>query len=217
MDKKSIFLSVCMPVLMNAFVPVVYMPPFAGRIDAQLPGKFATFYDWKTACDELPHFQEGEENPCITPLTQELFIGQFDMFMRTMQRCFATVFWLNKDRPLFDSERTSNYFESYIEKLELPTDAIIAIHGDLHGDIHAVNRFIQTFLERGYLDEENPFKIKDKNFYMLFLGDYVDRGWYGPEVLYTILRLKNANPNQVFMVRGNHERSGSKCKSLWFW
>jgi hypothetical protein len=40
---------------------------------------------------------------------------------------------------------------------------------------------------------------------MLFLGDYVDRGWYGAEVIYTIMRLKIANPERVILVRGNHE------------
>ena len=43
------------------------------------------------------------------------------------------------------------------------------------------------------------------NTYMVFLGDYTDRGNYGIEVLYTMLRLKLANPEQVFMARGNHE------------
>ncbi|MCL4433061.1 MAG: metallophosphoesterase [Epsilonproteobacteria bacterium] len=60
-------------------------------------------------------------------------------------------------------------------------------------------------LEQGYLDPEDPFTIINPDFYILFLGDYVDRGWYGCEVLYTIARLKCANPNRVFMIRGNHE------------
>src|SRR5262249_15855633 len=37
------------------------------------------------------------------------------------------------------------------------------------------------------------------------LGDYTDRGMYGVEVLYTLLRLKLANPQRVCLIRGNHE------------
>ena len=54
----------------------------------------------------------------------------------------------------------------------------------------------------GYLD---GFKIAKPKFHMVFLGDYADRGRYGIEVLYTLLRLKLANPDRVFLLRGNHE------------
>jgi len=49
------------------------------------------------------------------------------------------------------------------------------------------------------------FRLAKPNSYMVFLGDYTDRGNYGIEVLYTLLRLKLANPEHVFMARGNHE------------
>ena len=49
------------------------------------------------------------------------------------------------------------------------------------------------------------FRLAKPNNYMVFLGDYTDRGNYGIEVLYTLLRLKLANPEHVFMARGNHE------------
>ena len=51
----------------------------------------------------------------------------------------------------------------------------------------------------------DSFRLAKPNTYMVFLGDYTDLGNYGIEVLYTMLRLKLANPEQVFMARGNHE------------
>lgn len=202
---KNILLSVI--VLSSVFsLNTITMSPFAGRLDAQLSADhYSTFYEWKAACDELPRFAESVDNPRFTILNKQILLDHINFYMTTMRQYFADMHWIEGKVPHFMKYETIPNFESYIQKIEVPTNAVIAIHGDLHGDVHALNRFIQTFLERGYLDEENPFKIKSPHFYMIFLGDYVDRGWYGLEVIYTILRLKNENPQQVFMVRGNHE------------
>ncbi len=165
------------------------------------PIAYDTFRDWQVACNMLPRFQMRSANRYLTTLDAALFITEIERFFETAQKQLQKIEWVNNN-PLTPECAD---FKTYAEKLIVPDNAVVAIHGDLHGDIHALNRFIQFCTLKGYMDIDNPFKIKDDNFYMLFLGDYVDRGWYGAEVVYTILRLKNENPNRVFMVRGNHE------------
>ena len=118
-------------------------------------------------------------------------------------------YWIGKVPPesdFFNMNRETPLFKPYAQKLVVPPGTEIAFHGDLHGDIHSLIAYLQDLKTKGYLDHN--FKIIKPNFYIIFLGDYVDRGNYGIEVMYTLMRLKIANPNHAFMVRGNHEEAG---------
>lgn len=94
----------------------------------------------------------------------------------------------------------------FVQRLLLPRNASVATFGDLHGSAHSFFRQLRSLMDGGYLDEDlHVVGLHKSDFFMLFLGDYVDRGPYGLEVLLTLLRLKRNNPMNVFMVRGNHE------------
>jgi len=74
----------------------------------------------------------------------------------------------------------------------VPVLAPVTVVGDVHGQ---------------YFDLIELFKIAgdvpDTNF--LFLGDYVDRGYYSIQCVTLLTLLKVRYPNRVTMVRGNHE------------
>ena len=65
--------------------------------------------------------------------------------------------------------------------------------GDLHGDLESLFFILK--------DSE----FFEKNSYLIFLGDYGDRGEKSPEVYYSILRLKERFPERIVLLRGNHE------------
>jgi len=93
-------------------------------------------------------------------------------------------------------------FQPFTQKLQIPAGSKVVFHGDFHGDIRSFIATLDWLNANGVLE---GFRIKDSKTYLAFLGDYVDRGAYGVEVLYTLMRLKLANPDQVLLVRGNHE------------
>lgn len=184
-------------------------------VNIPLKTDYSTFKLWYDACHNflVPNI-EKRDNICETFLTwAELEKVTQDFFDLMMDKDFLykkSNLWMANapgiDDIFFDVTKTPNeIFKPFIQKLSIPASSVVALHGDLHGDIFSLLAFIKDLQAKNYLDSSNAFKIINSNFYMLFLGDYTDRGCYGAEVLYTIMRLKVANLDKVFMVRGNHE------------
>jgi hypothetical protein len=94
----------------------------------------------------------------------------------------------------------------FVQRVLVPPNATVATFGDLHGSVHSFLRELRSLMASGHLDEDLRVTPPHRqSFFLLFLGDYVDRGSNGLEVLLTLLRLKRTNPHNVFMARGNHE------------
>ncbi|MCC6232771.1 MAG: serine/threonine protein phosphatase [Verrucomicrobiales bacterium] len=93
-------------------------------------------------------------------------------------------------------------FLPFAQRHALPEGARVFLMGDLHGDIHSLLTYLEQLNQRGVLQ---GFKLTAAADRLAFLGDYTDRGRFGVEVLYTLLRLRLANPDRVLLARGNHE------------
>lgn len=87
---------------------------------------------------------------------------------------------------------------TFTESPEKETE--IYVIGDLHGCLCNLEAALST----GHIDFFNRVK-NNKNLKLFFLGDYVDRGICPTEVLRLVCLLKIYYPENVFLLRGNHE------------
>lgn len=69
----------------------------------------------------------------------------------------------------------------------------ITVCGDTHGQYYDL---LHIFTLTGFPSETNP---------IIFNGDYVDRGSFSFETVFTLLLIKLSCPTAVYMLRGNHE------------
>jgi serine/threonine-protein phosphatase 2B catalytic subunit len=68
----------------------------------------------------------------------------------------------------------------------------VVIVGDVHGQYYDVCNML--------IKAGSPGSIN-----YLFLGDYVDRGVFGIQVMLLLLSLKINYPKKIILLRGNHE------------
>ena len=106
--------------------------------------------------------------------------------LRRLKRCeYLTE---NEVKQLCTRAREILIDESNVQRVDAP----VTICGDIHGQFYDLQ---ELFKVGGDCPKTN----------YLFIGDFVDRGFYSVETFLLLLALKVRYPDRIWLVRGNHE------------
>eukprot|EP00475_Leptophrys_vorax_P010872 TRINITY_DN17434_c0_g1_i2.p1 TRINITY_DN17434_c0_g1~~TRINITY_DN17434_c0_g1_i2.p1 ORF type:complete len:303 (+),score=85.73 TRINITY_DN17434_c0_g1_i2:750-1658(+) len=83
--------------------------------------------------------------------------------------------------------------EATVMEITIPEGRRFTVCGDVHGQFYDL---LNIFKLNGNPSPENPY---------LFNGDFVDRGSFSCEVIFTLFAYKLLYPTGLYMTRGNHE------------
>uniref|UniRef100_A0A9J2P8M5 Serine/threonine-protein phosphatase n=1 Tax=Ascaris lumbricoides TaxID=6252 RepID=A0A9J2P8M5_ASCLU len=113
-------------------------------------------------------------------------LKEIDQWIEQLYECKQLT--ENQVRTLCDKAKEILQKESNVQEVKCP----VTVCGDVHGQFHDL---MELFKMGG--------KSPDTNY--LFMGDYVDRGYYSVETVSLLVCLKVRYKERVTILRGNHE------------
>jgi len=112
--------------------------------------------------------------------------SEIDQILSSLWKCQLPI--IGQCKSILEEGKEILKKEPNVLKLKSP----ITLVGDIHGQFYDM---IELFAVAGKPPEQN----------FLFLGDYVDRGFYCVETFLLLMALKVRYPTKIYLLRGNHE------------
>ncbi|EDW05857.1 GL26791 [Drosophila persimilis] len=112
--------------------------------------------------------------------------SDLDRQIEQLKRC--EIIKENEVKGLCAKAREILVEEGNVQRVDSP----VTVCGDIHGQFYDLK---ELFKVGGDVPEKN----------YLFMGDFVDRGYYSVETFLLLLALKVRYPDRITLIRGNHE------------
>ena len=146
---------------------------------------------------------------CITVPRQHASRHDDALYTRELFEDIKLLF--HNNLPAADLVRRIHECLEVLPQEELPIQAMVIqpnsrvfVIGDIHCSYNELLAQIQRMRELICFTSTDSLRLL-QNTYLVFTGDFIDRGMQGTEVITFVMGLKTLNPTNVFICRGNHE------------
>lgn len=131
-------------------------------------------------------------------ITKDDFINLLDKSLHNVSDLCDTRLWVGGNAYVSKELENSDLMHPFVQRICVGAGTRLLLLGDSHGDWKS-----RVLLLKDEFSDDGI--IKDTNTKICVLGDIVDRGLAGAELLYYFLLLRLKNKNNFFLIRGNHE------------
>lgn len=177
-----------------------------------MQARFDTLKEWEAFAASVPEYPPIDNRELLDPQ----FNSFFALYRPSLFKKLGVAISLKSDfwnfarlEPLLKelTEREKKKIEgapSSVHRIELmPHDRVLFL-GDIHGALHSLVRDLREWMRLGLLNEN--LLLTQRNTYIIFLGDAVNRSAYSYQTLELIALLMKKNQGHVLYICGNQER-----------
>jgi hypothetical protein len=181
---------------------------------------FNTITDLHNYGSTIDEFIKADNNNYIFPSYESYYQKHFNpSITRTLNaKLNWPLYTLHLRRPpLFSAsflktllEDVTNYRKikgwqgDFVQKIEVKESSKLVVFGPVQGAYHGLVRYFEKLKELGIIDEN--FVVQRPDYYLIFLGNVVNRSPYTLEIFSILLQLLKKNPENVIYLRGSQER-----------
>ncbi len=116
---------------------------------------------------------------------------------------WSPSFFKTQLESLIIAREVKGHKDTFICKITPTAQSKIIIFGNIQGAFHSLSRCLTKLRELEIIDIH--FKVTNPDYFIIFTGDVVSRSPYSMETLSLVMRLLQANNENVVYLRGNHE------------
>jgi hypothetical protein len=91
----------------------------------------------------------------------------------------------------------------FIQKIETKESSKLVVFGPVQGAYHGLVRYLEQLKDFGIIDEN--LVVQRPDYYLIFLGNVVNRSPYTLEIFSIVLQLLKKNPENVIYLKGTNE------------